>query len=79
MDHGLQFKPTKCHLQVPEVKLLGLIIDGNDRRSNPDKTAAIDNLAPPQSVSEVRSFLGMMGYHRHHNPNYAELAYPLVV
>ena len=77
-ENGVKLKPTKCHLRVPEIKLLGFIIDQDGRRSDPEKTAAIDNMAAPQNASEVRSFLGMVGYHRHHIPRYAELAYPLV-
>lgn len=77
-DSGLKLKPSKCNLRVPEVKLLGFIIDEHGRRSDPEKTAAIDNMVAPKNASEVRSFLGMTGYHRHHIPNYAELAYPLV-
>ena len=77
-SHGLKLKPSKCYFRVPEVKLLGFIVDKTGRRSDPEKTAAIDNLPSPKDVSEVRSFLGMTGFHRHHIPDYAKLAYPLV-
>ena len=63
---------------MPEVRLQGFIIDGGGHRSDPRKTAAIDNMAVPQNVSEVRSFLGMKGYHKNPIPNYAALAEPLV-
>ena len=51
-------------LYIPETTLLGLIND---------------NMAAPQNASEVRFFLAIVGYYRYHIPQYAKLAYPLVV
>ena len=74
---GLKVKPSKCRLRAPEINLLGFIIDKHGKRSDPEKTKAICNMDYPKSVSEIRSFLGMVGYHRQHIPNYAEIAFPL--
>ena len=77
-DAGFKLKMSKCHINVPEVKLLGFIVDKNGRRSDPKKTEAIRNMAPPKNVSEIRSLLGMANYHRSHVRNFAEIVYPLV-
>ena len=45
---------------------------------NPDKTEAISNLPTPETVKEVRSFLGMAGYYRQCVPQFANVAAPLV-
>ena len=75
---GLRLKPTKCHFGLSEVKLLGYILNGEGIQTDPEKVAAINNLATPTSVSEVRSFLGMSGYHRQCIQDYAQVAEPLV-
>ena len=75
---GLRLKPTKCHFGLSEVKLLGYILNGEGIQTDPEKVAAINNLATPTSVSEVRSFLGMSGYYRQCIPDYAQVAEPLV-
>ena len=49
-ENGVKLKPTKCHLRVPEIKLLGFIIDQDGLHSDPEKTAAIDNMAAPQNA-----------------------------
>ena len=74
-DAGLKVKPSKCSLRAPEINLF--IIDRHGKRSYAEKTKAICNMDRPKSVSEIRSFWGMTGYHRQHIPNYAEIAFPL--
>ena len=69
---GLRLKPTKCHFGLSEVKLLGYILNGEGIQTDPEKVAAINNLATPTSVSEVRSFPGMSGYYRQCIPDYAQ-------
>jgi hypothetical protein len=75
--YGLRLKATKCSFGLPEVKLLGFIINKHGIRSDPDKITAISQLADPTNVSEVRSFLGMAGYYRQCIQNFAEVARPL--
>ena len=75
---GLRLKPTKCHFGMSEVKLLGYILSGAGIRTDPEKVVAINNLGSPESVPEVRSFLGMTGYYRQCIPDYAKIAEPLV-
>ena len=75
---GLTVKPSKCEFSKPEVRLLGYIVSGQGIRSDPEKTKAIAEMAPPTDVKGVRSFLGMTGYYRQCIPNYAHVANPLV-
>ena len=46
---------------------------------DPEKTAAIDRLLPPQTRTEVRGFLGLTGYYRDFVLRYAHMARPLNV
>ena len=77
-EAGLRVKTKKCAFAQPEVPLLGYIVNKNGIRPHPDKTAAIAQMQPPKSVTEVRRFLGMCGYYRQTVKDYAELARPLV-
>lgn len=52
----------KCIFAVQEVKFLRHIIIAKGVSPDPEKIHAITNLQPPQSSTEVRSFLGMVEY-----------------
>jgi len=74
---GLQLKPTKCSFLLEEVELLGHRVSGRGISPLPEKVEAIKNMAPPQTQTGVRSFLGMAGYYRECIPGFATLAVPL--
>jgi hypothetical protein len=76
-QYNLKVKGTKCTFAKTEVELLGFIINEEGIRSNPDKTAAINQLPPPTTVKGVRQFLGMAGYYQLCVEDYAQLASPL--
>ena len=79
LEHnGLKLKASKCTFRAPSVELLGYIVSADGIKCNPDKTEAIANLASPETVKEVRSFLGMAGYYRQCVPQFAKVAAPLV-
>ena len=75
---GLRLKPTKCSFGLSQVKLLGYILDADGIRADPEKARAINDLQPPTTVREVRSFLGMTGYYRQCMPGYARIEEPLI-
>ena len=74
---GLQIKAEKCRFALPEIKLLGFMLNSQGIRANPVKTSSIANMPSPRTVKQVRSFLGMTGYYRQCIQGYAELAQPL--
>jgi len=75
---GLKLKPTKCSFGLPEVKLLGYVLNSEGIQADPDKVAAIADLPTPTTIKEVRSLLGMTNYYRTSLPNYATIAEPLI-
>ena len=75
---GLKLKPTKCAFGLPEVKLLGYVLNKDGIQTDPDKVSAISNLPTPTSIKDVRSLLGMTNYYRTSLPNYAKIAEPLI-
>ena len=51
---GLRLKPTKCAFGLPEVKLLGYVLNKDGIQTDPDKVTAISNL--PTNFNQRRSF-----------------------
>ena len=74
---GLTIKESKCDFAKSSLDLLGFVISERGISAQPDKTAAIANLAPPTDVTELRRFLGMTGYYRTLVAGYAEIVTPL--
>ncbi|GBG77957.1 hypothetical protein CBR_g25887 [Chara braunii] len=69
---------TKSRWAVSSIKILGFICDSKGRCANPAKLDKFLNWPTPlHSVTEVRQFLGVMGYWRVFIRAYAEKAEPL--
>ena len=65
---GLRLKPTKCHIGLKQIKLLGHMVSADGISSDP----------PLPILNKSAVFLGMTGYYRDLIPHYADLAEPLV-
>ena len=55
---------SKCDFWLKEVSFLGHIVSAEGIRVDPAKIEAVVNWKPPRSVTEVRCFLGLVGYYR---------------
>ena len=78
LDAGLQCDIAKSEFEQHSVKYLGFIIRAGQGVSvDPKKVKAIHSWERPQSVRDVRSFLGFANFYRTFIPNFAELAAPL--
>lgn len=76
-EAGLTLSPTKCKFGMKEVRYLGNMYSEQGRRTDPDKVKAIVEWTTPDSVKEVRRFLGVVGYYRRYVKNFANIARPL--
>jgi transposase InsO family protein len=74
---GLKLKPSKCHLFQKRIKYLGHIVSAEGVETDPEKVAALRKWPIPQSVKDVRSFLGFAGYYRRYIKGFASVARPL--
>lgn len=76
-NHGLKLQPAKCHLFQCRVTYLGHVISEQGVATDPVKTSAVRDWPIPQTVKQVKSFLGFAGYCRWFIPAFSTIATPL--
>ena len=74
---GLSANSVKCIFGSSSQEFLGMIIDSTGLHPAPTKLKAITSMPRPQTVEELRTFLGLTGYLRQFVPNYSLTAAPL--
>ena len=74
---GLRVKRNKCDFLSRSVTYLGHKIDANGLHPLPDRIRAIREAPTPTSVSELKSFLGMLTYYSRFLPNLSTTLQPL--
>jgi hypothetical protein len=63
-SNNMKAKQSKCAFEVDKVEYLGHIISGDGVATNLAKASSITSWPIPQSVTLLRSFLGLTGYYR---------------
>ena len=76
-EAGFQLRPDKCEWVHREVKLLGFIVNKNGIKPNSHKVEAIHAARSPIDKSELRTFLGAIGFMQRFIPDFAQLTAPL--
>lgn len=74
---NLKLKPSKCELFRKSVSFLGHRVSQHGVSTDPQKVESIREWPTPRCISEVRTFLGMVGYYRRFCPAMATVAKPL--
>ncbi len=72
-SRGIAVKPAKCKLGVQSIEYVGLQISGETVDMTEERKMAIQKIARPQTVTQMRSFLGVLNYFRSHIDGYTEL------
>jgi hypothetical protein len=73
----LKLQPSKCHFYLKEVKYLGHMVSGQGIRIVPGYTEVVRKWPLPTTLTEVRAFLGKVGYYRRFIKDYGAIARPL--
>ena len=73
----LEINPLKCEFFREHVPFLGHIVSRDGIQANPAKTSAVRQYPVPESVTEVKSFLGLCSYCRRYVHDFAANARPL--
>ncbi|KAA0067801.1 DNA/RNA polymerases superfamily protein [Cucumis melo var. makuwa] len=71
------FKTSKCELWLNQVVFLGHVVSAGGVSVDPEKVEDVVNWERPASATEVRSFLGLVGYYRRFVEDFSRLALPL--
>ena len=74
---GLKLKPSKCAFFRDHISYLGHIVSKDGVETDPKKIQVILDWPIPQTVYNVRSFLGFTNYYRKFMFNYSQIAKPL--
>ena len=77
-EHSLRLKLKKCSFLKSETNYLGFVINENGIKPEARKVNVIMSLAPPTTVREVRSLVGMCSYYRRFIPRFSEIAEPII-
>ena len=76
-EHKIQLKESKAKWFQKSVKFLGHVVSADGIKPQSAKVEAIKQWQPPKSVTEVRQFLGLVGFYRRYIHNFADKAKPL--
>lgn len=70
-------KLKKCEFWLSSVSFLGHVISGDGIAVDQQKIKVVLNWSRPTTVTEVRSFLGLVGYYRKFVKDFLKIAVPL--
>ena len=62
-DNNMRIRLEKCNFFKESVKYLGVIVDRNGQRPDPSKCAAITSMPPPESATQLKSYLGALTFY----------------
>ena len=65
-QHQLLAKGSKCELMRREAEFLGFMVSGHGVRPLPSKVEAVLQVPAPETISHLRSFLGLCNFFRSH-------------
>ncbi|GFY34525.1 hypothetical protein TNCV_2822111 [Trichonephila clavipes] len=76
--YGLTIKPSKCTFGVDSLKFLGFQVSSEGISPLPDRVNAIQNFPRPNTLTQLRRFLGMYNFYRRFIPKAAHIFAPLI-
>ena len=76
-EYNLKLKPSKCSLFWEEINYLAHQVSKEGVQPSDINVKAITEYAPPQTYTEIRAFLGLVGHYRWFIKGFAWIAQPL--
>lgn len=62
-EYGLHIKLSKCEFALTEINYLGCVINKHGIKPDPVRVEAITHMPEPTSLTELRSFLGVINFY----------------
>ncbi|WVZ51260.1 hypothetical protein U9M48_002419 [Paspalum notatum var. saurae] len=76
-EHKLYAKFSKCAFWLKEVSFLGHILSEKGVAVDPSKVKDVLNWKQPETVTEIQSFLGLVGYYRRFIKDFSKTVKPM--
>ena len=76
-EKGLTLNEQKCSFKMKRVEFMGMLLSQHGIGPTEERVKAVTQARRPSSPSEVRSFLGMVGFSSRFIPDFATKADPL--
>lgn len=76
-DSNLKIQLNKSEFMKLETVYLGHVISKDGIKPNPEKITAIQRFPIPKTTTEIKRFLGLVGYYRKFIPNFARITKPM--
>ena len=76
-DAGLKLKESKCDFFRSQIHYLGHMLSAEGIQPLPEKLDSITNMPAPENQTEVKQFLGLVGYYCKFMPHFSDIFRPL--
>jgi hypothetical protein len=76
-DHKLYAKLSKCEVWLKQVAFLGHVVLKEGISMDPSKVQDVLSWKAPTSVSDIRSFLGLVGYYQRFIEEFSRISKPM--
>ena len=77
-ENDLFLKPEKCQFKQKRIEFLGVVLENGTIQMDPAKIKGVADWPHPQSVQDIKAFLGFTGFYQYFINNYLKLARPLI-
>jgi hypothetical protein len=77
VQYNVRLKPEKCSFGFEEINFVGHVFDVNGYHLSDERKQGIQDLKVPNSLKQLRSFLGMVNYFRDFIPHLSTELVPL--
>ena len=76
-SHGIKIKPAKCSWFQQKVKFLGHMVSSSGISKLPSYMKRVEEYPKPETVRQLREFLGLINFQRKFAPHCGEIGKPL--